>query len=116
MDPNQNDPVEMYKREVSNVEPLTSEEQAHLFQEASKPGKQGESAKMRLLESTLHLVLGIAGRHASSGPPMLDLIQEGNLGLMRALDNFKGSSLDDFSVHAATYIENSITEAIARSK
>lgn len=116
MDPNQNDPVEMYKREVANVEPLTREEQAHLFHEASKPGEQGEGAKRRLLESTLHLVLGIAEQHASSGLSMLDLIQEGNLGLMRALDNFRGNSLGDFSVFATTYTESFITQAIAGSK
>jgi len=116
MDLNQSDPVEMYKREVANVEPLTSAEQAHLFREAGKPGEQGEHAKRRLLESTLHLVLGVAEQYAPSGLSMLDLIQEGNLGLMRALDNFSGSSLDDFSVYATAYIQNSITEAIARSK
>jgi DNA-directed RNA polymerase sigma subunit (sigma70/sigma32) len=47
---------------------------------------------------------------------MLDLIQEGNLEFMRTLDNFRGKSLDDFSVFATAYIENSISEAIARSK
>jgi hypothetical protein len=55
MDFNQNDALEMYRREVVNVQPLTHEEQAHLFQGAGKPGEQGELAKRRLLESTLHL-------------------------------------------------------------
>lgn len=116
MDLHENNPVAMYRREVAKVEPLTDEEQAHLFQEASKPGEQAEAAKRRLLESTLHLVLPIAAQHTSSGLSMLDLIQEGNLGLMRALDNFRGSHLDDFSAYAAAYIENSISEAIARLK
>jgi RNA polymerase sigma factor (sigma-70 family) len=115
MDLNQNDALEMYRREVAKVQPLTDEEQAHLFQEAAKPGEQRELAKRRLLESTLHLVLPIAERHVSSGLSMLDLTQEGNLGLMRALDNFRGSRLDDFSAYAASYIEDSISEAIARS-
>jgi DNA-directed RNA polymerase sigma subunit (sigma70/sigma32) len=116
MDFNQNDPVEMYRREVAKVQPLTDEEQTRFFQEASKPGEQGEDAKRRILESALHLVLPIAERHTSSGLSMLDLIQEGNLGLMRALDNFQGNRLDDFSSYAAAYIENSISEAIARPK
>ena len=53
----ENDPVEMYRREVAKVEPLTTEEQTHLFREASKSGEEGEGAKRRLLENTLHLVL-----------------------------------------------------------
>jgi len=60
-------------------------------------------------------VLPIAERHASSGLSLLDLIQEGNLGLMRALDNFTGTRLDDFSAYAAAWIEDTISEAIARS-
>src|ERR1035441_9250496 len=76
MDFNQNDALEMYRREVAKVQPLTDEEQAHLFQGAGKPGEQGELAKRRLLESTLHLVLPIAERHVSSGLSMLDLRSE----------------------------------------
>jgi DNA-directed RNA polymerase sigma subunit (sigma70/sigma32) len=72
MDFNQNDPVEMYRREVAKVQPLTDEEQTRFFQEASKPGEQGEDAKRRILESALHLVLPIAERHTSSGLSMLD--------------------------------------------
>jgi DNA-directed RNA polymerase sigma subunit (sigma70/sigma32) len=116
MEVNQNDPVEMYRREVANLEPLTDEEQTRFFREASKPGEQGEPAKRRILESALHLVLPIAEQHASSGLSMLDLIQEGNIGLMRALDDFRGNRLDDFSSFAGAYIENSISEAIARPK
>jgi DNA-directed RNA polymerase sigma subunit (sigma70/sigma32) len=116
VEPDDDDPVKMYRREIAKVEPLTKEEQTHLFQEAGKPGEQGEGAKRRILENTLHLVLPIAERHASSGLSLLDLIQEGNLGLMRALDNFSGTRLDDFSAYAAAYIEESISEAVARSK
>ena len=116
MDVDQNDAVEMYRREVAKVESLTDEEQLRFFREASNPGEQGELAKRRILESTLHLVLPIAEQHTSSGLSMLDLIQEGNIGLMRALDIFRGDRLDDFSSFAAAYIENSISEAIARPK
>lgn len=111
-----NDPVKMYVRELSKVQPLTKEEETHLFQEVGKSGELGEVAKRRLLESKLQLVLPIAERHTSSGLSMLDLIQEGNLGLMRALDKFSETPLGEFSTYAADYIEGAISEAVARSK
>jgi hypothetical protein len=76
---------------------LTNEEATFLFQKAGKPGELGEVAKRRLIESKLHLVLPIAEQHASTGLSMLDLIQEGNLGLMRAIDSFPETHLDNFS-------------------
>jgi DNA-directed RNA polymerase sigma subunit (sigma70/sigma32) len=60
------DPVELYRREVATVSPLTREEEAHLFQEARRLGEAGEVAKRRLIESHLQLVLLIAERHAST--------------------------------------------------
>jgi RNA polymerase primary sigma factor len=116
MDLDDNDPVKMYVREVAKVQPLTKQEEIDLFQEVGKPGELGEVAKRRLLESKLHLVLPIAERHSSSGLSMLDLIQEGNLGLMRAVNNFSEIALDDFSAYAADCIEDAISGAIARSK
>lgn len=110
------DPVEVYRREVANVLPLTKEEATHLFQEARQMGDPGEPAKRRLIESHLHLVLPVAERYASSGLSMLDLIQEGNLGLLRALEKFPGTHLDDFSAYATSYVEGFISDAIARSK
>ncbi|PYV95148.1 MAG: hypothetical protein DMG89_22835 [Acidobacteria bacterium] len=110
------DPVEVYRREVANVLPLTKKEAAHLFQEARQSGDPGEPAKRRLIENHLHLVLPVAERYAPSGLSMLDLIQEGNLGLMRALERYSGADLDDFSAYAASCIESFISEATARSK
>jgi DNA-directed RNA polymerase sigma subunit (sigma70/sigma32) len=110
-----NDPVKMYVRELANVQPLTNEEETLQFQKAGKPGELGEVAKRRLIESKLHLVLPIAAQHASSGLSMLDLIQEGNLGLMRAIDSFPETLLDDFSGYATACIEDAISEAITRS-
>ncbi len=110
------DPVELYRREVANALPLTKEEAARLFQEARQSGDPGELAKRRLIENHLDLVLPVAERYASSGVSMLDLIQEGNLGLMRALERYSGTDLDDFSVYAASCIESFISEATARSK
>jgi DNA-directed RNA polymerase sigma subunit (sigma70/sigma32) len=109
-----NDPVEVYRREVTNVLPLTKEEAAHLFQETRQSGDPGELAKRRLIESHLHLVLSVAERCASSGVSMLDLIQEGNLGLMRALERYSGADLDDFSAYAASSIESFISKATTR--
>lgn len=110
------DPVEVYRREIANVLPLTKEEAIHLFQEARQSGDPGEPARRRLIESHLHLVPPVAERYASSGLSMLDLIQEGNLGLMRALERYSGADLSDFSDYAASSIESFISEATARSK
>ncbi len=108
------DPVEVYRREIATVSPLTKDEEAHLFQEARQLGERGEVAKRRLIESHLHLVLAVADRHASSHLSMLELIQEGNLGLMRALEEFPETHLCDFSAYASTCIEAFISDAIAR--
>jgi len=116
MDLDDNDPVKMYVREVASVQPLTKEEETHLFQELRKSGELREVAERRLLESKLHLVLPIAERHASSGLSMLDLIQEGNLGLIRAVQHFPETPFDDFSTYAIDCIEEAISEALGRSK
>ncbi len=112
MAPRDDDPVEVYP----DVVPLTKEEAAHLFQEARKSGDPGEPAKRRLIESHVHLVLPVAERYASRGLSILDLIQEGNLGLMRALERYSGADLEDFSAYAASCIESFISEATARLK
>src|SRR5260370_5158695 len=110
------DPVEVYRREVANVLPLTEEEAAHMFQEARQSGDPGEPARRRLIESHLHLVLPVAQRYASSGFSMLDLIPEGNLGLMRAVQRYSGDDLDDFAAYAVSCIESFISEATSRLK
>ena len=110
------DPVEVYRREIATVSPLTKDEEACLFQEARQSGERGEVAKKRLIESHLHLVLPVAERHASGPLSMLELIQEGNLGLMRALDRYPEARLDNFVAYATSYIEGFISDAIARSK
>lgn len=110
------DPVEVYRREVANVLPLTKGEAGQLFQEARQSGDPGEAARRRLIESHLHLVLPVAERYASSGLSMLDLIQEGNLALIRALEKYSGADLDGFSAYAGSCIESFISEATARSK
>ncbi len=116
MDLDNDDPVAVYLRELARVPPFTKEEEAHLFRESAQTGEQAEIAKRRLLESRLPLVLPIAERYAPRGLSMLDLIQEGNLGLMRALQNFRESGLDDFSAYASSCIEDAISGAVLRSQ
>jgi RNA polymerase primary sigma factor len=113
---NDDDPVKVYLRELATLPPLTKAEEARLFHESARTGEGAEIAKRRLLESTLPLVLPIAERYASRGLSMLDLIQEGNLGLMRALEDFPETRLDDFSAYAVSCIEDAISGAIARSQ
>ena len=110
------DPAEVYRREIASISPLTREQEAHLFHEARQSGEQGEVAKRRLIENYLHLVLAIAERYSSKGLSTLELIQEGNVGLFRALDNFPGTGVSDFSTFATPYIEGFISDAISRSK
>ena len=116
MNSDDNDPVKTYVRELATVQPSTKEEEKHLFQEIEQGGERGVLAERRLIESNLQLVLPIAERHKSSGLSMLDLIQEGNLGLMRALKDFPKTHHDDFSRYAAVCIEDAILGAIERSK
>ena len=109
------DPVKMYEREVATVQPLTSEEEARLFVQAEQSGELGELAKRRLIESRLHLVIPIARQYISRGLSMLELIQEGNIGLMRAVDEFPKTEVADFSAFATVCIEKSISDAVASS-
>ena len=103
----------MYERELATVQPLTHNEETRLFQEAEQPHEQGEIAKRMLIESKLHLVLPIARRHASRGLSMMELIQEGNLGLFRAIDESPKTHLRDLPAFAAVCIEDAISTALA---
>ncbi len=113
------DPVAMYVREISNVEPLTKEEETKLFRELGHWGdwdEQRENVARRLIESQLVLVVSIAQKHSAAGVPMLDLIQEGNIGLMNAVRSFAERPIGDFTAHAAACIEDAIAKALGKSK
>jgi RNA polymerase primary sigma factor len=112
------DPVAMYKHELSTIEPLTKHEETSLFQElrGTIGAEQRETIERRLIESQLPLVASIAEKHAASGIPMLDLIQEGNLGLMKSVKSFAETPTGDFPTFAATCIEDAITKAYRKSK
>ena len=104
------DPVKMYLREIGSIEMLTPEEEQDIARRIS----EGDvSAKKRLSEANLRLVVSIAKRYIGRGMPLLDLIQEGNLGLIKAVDKFDPSKGFKFSTYATWWIRQSVTRAIA---
>ena len=132
-----NDPVRMYLKEIGKVELLTADEEVNLAklieygkyaQEQIDEGnysseeekqeyldaiERGDLAKQRLIEANLRLVVSIAKRHVGRGMLFLDLIQEGNMGLMKAVDKFDYTKGFKFSTYATWWIRQAITRAIA---
>ncbi len=114
-----NDPLSVYIREVCNVAPLTKDEEVKLFRELGARAdwdEASENVARRLIESQLALVVSVAQKHSTSGVSTLDLVQEGNLGLMNAVRSFAESPIGDFAQHAAICIEEAITKALGKSK
>ncbi|GGE28576.1 RNA polymerase sigma factor RpoD [Streptococcus himalayensis] len=105
-----NDPVRMYLKEIGVVPLLTNEEEQEL---ALLVEKGDLEAKQRLAEANLRLVVSIAKRYVGRGMQFLDLIQEGNMGLMKAVDKFDYSKGFKFSTYATWWIRQAITRAIA---
>ena len=104
------DPVRMYLKEIGKVPLLSAEEEIEL----AKSMEQGdESAKQRLCEANLRLVVSIAKRYVGRGMLFLDLIQEGNLGLIKAVDKFDWRKGYKFSTYATWWIRQAITRSIA---
>lgn len=104
------DPVRMYLKEIGKVSLLTSEEEIYL---AEKMLQGDLMAKKRLAEANLRLVVSIAKRYVGRGMLFLDLIQEGNLGLIKAVEKFDSSKGFKFSTYATWWIRQAITRAIA---
>jgi len=104
------DPVKAYLREIGRVPLLTSEEEIDL---AIRIMNGDEQAKKRLSEANLRLVVSIAKRYLGRGMHFLDLIQEGNLGLIKAVDKFDYTKGFKFSTYATWWIRQAITRAIA---
>lgn len=104
------DPVKIYLKEIGRVPLLTPEEEIEL---AQRMQNGDESAKKRLAEANLRLVVSIAKRYGGRGMSFLDLIQEGNLGLIKAVDKFDYTKGFKFSTYATWWIRQSITRAIA---
>ena len=104
------DPVRMYLKEIGKVPLLTAEEEMEL---AIKMEAGDEAAKKRLSEANLRLVVSIAKRYVGRGMQFLDLIQEGNLGLIKAVEKFDYRKGYKFSTYATWWIRQAITRAIA---
>ena len=104
------EPIKMYLREIGQIPLLTYEEEIAL---AQKVLENDEEAKQKLIESNLRLVVSIAKKHTNRGLKMLDLIQEGNMGLMKAVEKFEYEKGFKFSTYATWWIRQAITRAIA---
>ena len=105
-----NDPVRMYLKEIGRIPLLTSDEE---FEYARLAEQGDEHAKKMLAESNLRLVVSIAKRYVGRGMLFLDLIQEGNIGLMKAVEKFDPTKGYKFSTYATWWIRQAITRAIA---
>ena len=107
---NLDDPVRMYLKEIGQVPLLTPEEEMELAQKVAEGDKE---AKKKLTEANLRLVVSIAKKYSGRGLHILDLIQEGNTGLIRAVDKFDYTKGNKFSTYATWWIRQAITRAIA---
>ena len=107
------DPVKVYLKEIGRVPLLSPEEETELALKIQAGGPDGEKAKQRLSEANLRLVVSIAKRYVGRGMQFLDLIQEGNLGLIKAVEKFDHTKGFKFSTYATWWIRQAITRAIA---
>ena len=108
------DPVRMYLKEIGKIPLLTPEEEFEVAKDlVSEDEKARDAARKRMSEANLRLVVSIAKRYVGRGMQLLDLIQEGNLGLMKAVEKFDYTKGYKFSTYATWWIRQSITRAIA---
>ena len=107
---NLDDPVRMYLKEIGQVRLLTADEEMELAKRVCEGDK---AAKDKLMEANLRLVVSIAKKYSGRGLHILDLIQEGNTGLIRAVDKFDYTKGNKFSTYATWWIRQAITRAIA---
>ena len=104
------DPVRMYLKEIGQIKLLSAEEEVEL---AKRVSEGDQAAKNKLTEANLRLVVSIAKKYSGRGLHILDLIQEGNTGLIRAVDKFDWTKGNKFSTYATWWIRQAITRAIA---
>ena len=107
---NLDDPVRMYLKEIGQIRLLTADEEVEL---AKRVAEGDPAAKSKLTEANLRLVVSIAKKYSGRGLHILDLIQEGNTGLIRAVDKFDWTKGNKFSTYATWWIRQAITRAIA---
>jgi RNA polymerase primary sigma factor len=103
-------PIEIYLREISQIPLLTREQEVEL---AKRVAEGDQAAKRRMVESNLRLVVAIARRYVGRGLPLSDLVAEGNLGLLRAVEKFRWDRGTRFSTYATWWIRQSIARALA---
>ncbi len=108
-----NDPVRMYLKEIGRVPLLGADDEVELAKKIEIGGFEAEEAKKRLAEANLRLVVSIAKRYVGRGMLFLDLIQEGNMGLLKAVEKFDHLKGFKFSTYATWWIRQAITRAIA---
>ena len=105
------DPVAVYMRELGSIAPLPKDEEMQLFRQLAGAGdwdEARENVARRIIEGHLTQVVSIAQKYPDSGTPILDLIQEGNRGLLNAVRSFAERPIGDFTDHAAACIDESI--------
>ena len=108
------DPIRMYLKEIGKIKLLTPEEELEVAKKMVEGDEQErDAARKRMSEANLRLVVSIAKRYVGRGMQLLDLIQEGNLGLMKAVEKFDYTKGYKFSTYATWWIRQSITRAIA---
>ncbi|MEB3327786.1 MAG: RNA polymerase sigma factor RpoD [Candidatus Sericytochromatia bacterium] len=107
------DSVRLYLRKIGKIPLLNGKEEADLARRIAEGGPDGDRARKKLTEANLRLVVSIAKKYAGRGLTMLDLIQEGNLGLMKAVEKFDYKKGFKFSTYATWWIRQAMTRAIA---
>ncbi|MBN1793827.1 MAG: sigma-70 family RNA polymerase sigma factor [Candidatus Omnitrophica bacterium] len=104
------DPIKLYLKDIKNIPLLTPEEEVELSRKALRGD---EEARTRMIRSNLRLVINIAKKYAKYGVPLMDLIEEGNLGLIKAVSKYNPEKGYRFSTYAAWWIKQYVTRAIA---
>lgn len=113
---NSNEIIGTYINELKKYEQLKHPEVVDLFQQYETGGRQGEKARKKLIECNLRLVISIAKRHRGHNMPLEDLIQEGNLGLLKAIERFDYRKGFRFSTYATWWIKQAIGQHILKRK
>ncbi len=107
------DPVQAYLRSIGAIPLLKADEELKIARDMGLPGPVGERARQRMIEANLRLVVSVAKKYLGRGLSFLDLIQEGNLGLIRAVEKFDYTRGYKFSTYATWWIRQAITRALA---
>jgi DNA-directed RNA polymerase sigma subunit (sigma70/sigma32) len=107
------DPLQTYLNEVQRIPPLGRAEELECIRHVVAGDELAQTARTRLVEASLHLVVSIASRYKNERVHILDLIEKGNEGLIRAIETLPEQPVDPFSMHAVSYVERAIAGAMA---